>query len=428
LPIVALGLLVMCGAGIFSGQLYLNRPAMTEKIRAVFSKKFGGELTFQRIRLNILSGLTVQDLRLAAPDAGDSPFLTLRRADVRYSPLALLRKKIKVTRVDLQQARLNFAHQGDRWVLPQPQANFIKQALTLSTGHNTFVIMLDDLNLHDATVSVHSSAASQLLFTASGIDLSGQLLVRDNQGVAQGALSVRELKIGETLTLGEVRADLAYADDELTFTKLRGQAYGGAAEGTIVIPTSREKDNPHYGVWLHFSGVDFPALIKSFNADPELIHAKVDVYCDLWGDIHHPGLLQGKGWFESRQARLTGFKVLDIIGNLLNRPDLRDTRFDTVSGSFKITNDQLSFYSLEIISPDLKISAAGNIKYDGTIDFDVLLTVNPALTAQLPKTVAEQFSTQPDGNQSIAFKTSGFPDSPICNLADKLYGKPPEAP
>jgi hypothetical protein len=420
-----LGLLVVGILGMFAAQSYLNRPAMAEKIRAVFSQKFGGELSFETLQINLLSGLTVQDLRLGAENTGQPPFLTIRQVSLKYSPWALFRKRIKITNIDLDQPRLDFNHRGDTWLLPRPKSNFIKHALTLSTGHNTFVTLLDNINLSNATVSI---TANSELFRADGINLGGQLLVQDNQGTAQGTLSIRTMKFGSALTLGNVSSEITYADDELRFTKLNGRAYGGTAEGAITIPIAKEKENQNYGVYLHFNDIDFPSLVKDFKADSELIHAKINFYCDLWGDISHPSLIQGKGYFESKQVQLTGFKVLDIIGNLLSQPNLRDTKFDTVRGSFKVADDQLTFYSLEIISPNLKISASGTIKYDETIDFDALLTINPLLIQQLPDSVTEQFSTQPDGAKSISFKVSGMPGSPVCNLADKLYGKPPEPP
>jgi uncharacterized protein involved in outer membrane biogenesis len=424
--ITVLGLLVVGILGVFAAQLYINRPVMTEKIRAVFSQKFGGDLSFKDLRINLLSGLTAEDFRLAAENSGHDPFLSIRQVSLAYSPWALFRKRIKVTNIDLEQPRLNFVHHDDTWLLPQPKSNFIKHALTLSTSHNTFVTLLDNINFNNAAISINSTTANGELFRADGINLSGQLLVQDNQGAAQGTLSIRSMKFGSALTLNNVRSEITYANDEVRFTKLRGDAYDGNAEGAISIPTAKEKENQNYGVYLHFSDIDFPSLVKDFKADPELIHAKINFYCDLWGDISHPSLIQGKGYFESKQVQLTGFKVLDIIGNLLNQPNLRNTKFDTVHGSFKIADDQLTFYSLEIISLSLKISASGTVKYDETIDFDALLTINPALIQQLPVNVTEQFSTQPDGSKSISFKVSGMPGSPVCNLADKLYGKPPE--
>jgi hypothetical protein len=425
---VLLGLLVVGIAGFFVAQSYINKPSVIEKIRTVFSQKFGGELNFKDASFNLFNGLNIYQFRLSAEEAGNNtpPFLSIQKVALEYSPLSLLGKKIKITNITLDRPSLHFIHQGDSWLLPQPKSNFIKHALTLSTGHNTFVILLDNINLNNAAVSISSNGANDELFLADGINVNGQLLVSENQGSAEGSVSIRTMKFGPSLTLSDVSSTISYANDEIHFTKLNGNAYGGTAEGAITIPASTEKPNQNYGVYLHFNNIDFPSLVKDFKANPELMHAKVDFYCDLWGDINHPSLIQGKGYFESKQVQLTGFKVLDIIGNLLNQPDLRNTKFDAVHGSFKIADDQLTFYSLEIISPNLKISASGSVKYDETIDFDALLTVNPSLIQQIPANVAEQFSTQPDGSKSISFKVSGMPGTPICNLADKLYGKPPE--
>jgi hypothetical protein len=420
-------LLIIGGLGLLAAQLYLNRPAMTEKIHAVFSQKFGGRLTSKNLRINLLRGLTVQELRL---EAAAAVFLEIRRVSVEYSPLALCRKQIKVPRLDLEQARLNFTHQNDAWLLPRPRHNFIKQALTLSTGHNTFVIRLDNINLSDTTVSLRAGADGNELFHADGINLTGRLAIQNRQGTAQGRLTARDMQFGATLTLHDIQAQVSYANDELRCTQLSGSAYGGQATGAITIPLAPAPGatKQYYGVSLHFSDIDFPALLKAFNADPTLLQTRLNFSCDLWGDLNHPSLIQGKGWFESKATRLTGVKVLDLIGNLLKQPGLRDTQFDTVHGSFKIADDQLTFYFLEIISPDLKISASGTVKYDQTIDFDVLLTVNPTLLQQLPAEVTEQFSTQPDGSKSIACKVSGTPEAPACNLADKLYGKAADSP
>jgi hypothetical protein len=429
--VALLGLLVIGITVFFVAQSYINKPSVIEKIRTSFSEKFGGELTFDRVQINLLSGLTVKNLKLTptTPDNGKAePFLSLPKASFQYSPLALLRKKIKITDIDLEQPNLLFVHKNDLWLLPSPKSNFIKHALTLSTGHNTFPILLDNVNLNNASITVRSDNTNGELFQANGFHLNGQLLVQDNQNTARGTLSIRNMKFGPSLSLTSVSSNIDYANDEVRLNNLQGYAYAGKAEGAIVIPTALERENQNYGVYLHFTDIDFPSLVKDFKGNPELIHAKVNLYCDLWGSIQHPSLIQGKGYFESQHVKLTGFKVLDIVGNLLNQPNLRNTDFNTLRGSFKISDEQLTFYSLEIISQNLKISAAGTLKYDQTIDFDVLLTINPTLIQQLPANIAEQFSTQPDGSKSISFKVSGMPDTPICNLSDKLYGTPPATP
>jgi hypothetical protein len=415
-------LLLIISASLIATQLYLSQPAMTEKIRAVFAKKFGGDLAFRDLRLNILTGLTVNDLRL---NAETTPFLTIQRAELDYSPLMLFRKRIKVNRIELAGLRLDFAHRNNTWQIPRPNHNVITRPLTLSTGHNTFVILLDNLNFRDTAVTVRTGAADREgeIFRADGLNLTGRLIVQDHQRAASGVCSIRAMQFGSTLTLRDLTATLTYADDEFRFTKLSGRAYGGEVEGSITVPATREKENQHYGVYLHLSAVDAAALLRDFRATPAPLRARVDLYCDFWAGLNHPDLIQGKGYFTAKQAQLTGLKTLDLIATTLRHPALRDTNFD-LTGSFKIADDQLTFYTLELISPDLKISASGTVNYDATLDLDALLTVNPALIERLPATAAEQFSTQPDGTKSISFKVSGPSAAPVCNLADKLYGVP----
>jgi len=193
-----------------------------------------------------------------------------------------------------------------------------------------------------------------------------------------------------------------YADDTFRLPDLTGQAHGGGVTGTATI--NNQGAIPSYQASLKFSGLDLLTLMKDFGANPEFIQGKIDLTCDLEGSLKQPAIVSGKGAIETHDTQLTGLKALDALGSMLNLPQLRYNKFDSIKGTFKVSDEQVTIYDLEAISSDLKMTGTGRIGFDRSVDFDILLILSPDLARKIPAASAAKFSLRDDGGSSITFK------------------------
>ena len=422
LSIVAAVLCLLGLSGFWWVQSYIGSREMIENIRQLMSRRLGGDITFEKPEINLFSGLRLGNIRLTAATVDAAPFLSMENAELLYSPLSLLRHRIELKVIRLQKPELVFLQQADGgWAIPRPNAEAASETLTFETGFMRFEVLLKDFDLSHGSVEVRT-AANETLFRASDVNLHGNLHLLEQNAAADGGIQIGEIRFGPHLSLHKVYSPITLRDNTLTLTELTGEASGGRAQGTVQINSGSSNSDPVYKLNLKLTDLELLSLMKDFDANPEFIHGKMNINCEIQGNLRQPRVLSGRGSLESQSVQLTGFKALDALGSMLKLPDLRYTKFDSIKGSYKISDEQLTFYSLEAISPNLKMTGTGSIKFDRSMNFDILLVISPELARQIPAQAGRQFSRREDGSLCITFKLGGNLDSPKTNLAEKLLG------
>ncbi|MDD5261908.1 MAG: AsmA-like C-terminal region-containing protein [Methylacidiphilales bacterium] len=423
LSILLAGLLLFGCFAYWWVQSYIGSPEIIENIRILISRRVGGELNFEKPEINLLSGMKLQNLKLSTSLKDASPFLALKSATLKYAPLSLLRHRIELTIIRLQDPRLLFIQQNDgTWNIPHPSPDAAKETLTFETGFLKFEVLLRDFDLRHGGVEVRT-ASNEILLHADDVSVKGGLHLVDQNASADGAIRVQAIRFGPHLCLRNIRSQIEFRDNVLTLRDLTGDAYGGKSEGAIVINTGNGTTDPTYNISLKLTDLDLRSLMKDFEANPEFIQGKINLSCEMEGNLKQPRVMSGKGSLESQGTQLTGLKALDALGTMLKLPELRYTKFDSIKGTYKLSDEQLTFYSLEAISPNLKMTGTGSIKFDRNLDFDILLILSPELAKQIPAEAEQHFSKLDDGSRTITFKLNGSLDQPVTNLAEKLNGQ-----
>jgi len=421
----AMGAVLLLLLALFiAGAWYIRQPQVIEKIRLSACQAVGGDVLFSDLDLKIFKGFTLEILRVYPEPVAvpGTEFFEVKSIDLRYIPWKFLRRTIEFKNVIFQEPHLILrqAHDGS-WRMPRMDLQQITQQLTFETGLLRFIILMDDFDLRNGRISVLSDNGKNI-FEATGVQMNGNLALDPGTANADGSLYVRQMLLARTLQIDSFSTPLKLTHRTVSLPSLSADIHGGRLGGNFQADLAAQK--PSFQTSLHLTSVQLSSLLREFKAREGLLEGQLDVKAQLGGTLREPQLLQGTGEFEIRNARLSGLGVSGTVAELLHIPELATQTFPKVSGTFKVAEEQLTFYSLEAVSPRMQATATGKIGLERAIDLDVKLALSPDMMASLPADIRKRLNVRPDGFGTVTFKVEGTLDAPRSNLAQKITGKP----
>jgi hypothetical protein len=416
---IALLILLLLGAMIAAWQ-YMERPSTIEKIRSAASQGVGGDVQFVDLDLKPFRGLEIEGIRIY-PEPTALPgedFLTMRRLQLDYRPWRLIQRTIEFKRIYVDTPRLTLRQNPDAsWRYPRINAGALAEQLTFQTGLLRFSILLNDFDLKDGALQLIADNGDNI-YLAEGIGITGNLALAPGLGQANGQISIRDMRWGSLLTAQRLISPIRLKDDLILLPEITADMHGGRLRGTAQIDLGL--GGPNFDSDLQLNGVSLAALLEDFRANSGLLGGQLDARAKFSGSLQDPTLVQGNGELEIQDARISILSNITPLGRLLNIPELNSHTFPLLRGTFKISEERITFYNLEASSERVQITAAGHAGLDRTIDFDVSLALHPEIAAKIPEKNRNRLTTRPDGFHVITFKLDGNMDEPRTNLLEKL--------
>lgn len=417
LVLLALCLILSIAGAVGWAHYYLNSPRMGEKIRKIIAQRFFTHLEFSKAEINLWSGLKVTQAKLFTEEERSREFVSLNYARLEYAPLSLLNNTIEIETVHLNAPTIQFQElENGLWNYPRHAATALPE-LTFRTGIFRFNILLRDLLIDQGRILI-LSAKKETLFEAQGVGLNGQLEFISNKNDARGTLTIKSLQFGPYVQMTQAQSPFEYADSVLKLPKLSSSVHGGTCSGAAQINTGI--GGPTFMIDLILREVNLSDMLKGTLKNSEFIQGQLQLMLQLTGSMNEPLFMQGTGSLNIGQAKLNGVVALEKLGAMLNLAQLRYNQFDSIRGSFKVSDQKITFYELEAKSKDITFTGTGTIGFDRKIDFDVLLILSPEMARQIPTASESKFGKRENATRTITFKLSGTLDEPESNLSDKL--------
>lgn len=416
--LVLLALLAAAGV-LFWVHGYLNSAELRGKIETKLTQTLGTPVTLGKLHFRLFSGFELGDASVAGPNPKPGePLLGIRNVHLSYSPLDLLRQKLLIREFVFDDPALHIRFRPDGSLnLPALPPSSDSGFVLADTSTVSLTVQLDRFQLNNGTIRV-LAADNSLLFGMEQTGLEGRFQLLPRGARAEGSLGVGTLALGPAFKITSVRSPVVYADDRLSLSDLQGRAYHGTASGNLT--ANFGVGGPGFEMKLRLDQADVAALLADFGNDSGWISGKLMVTTGLQGSLLQPKLATGNGELEVTETSLAKLQLLNDLASLLNLPELPGTKFDSVKGTFKISDQKVTFFNLEALSPDLQITAAGSVGFDKQLDFDVFVALSGRMTASIPPEIARQLATREDGFRSITFHLSGTMEEPRTNLAEKL--------
>ena len=224
------------------------------------------------------------------------------------------------------------------------------------------------------------------------------------------------------LTLTNFQSDFRYGHDEgLALDNGHAKLAGGDVTATYHLRTD-EPASP-FTIQCRLENVGLGQLIREAGSRFKLVEGR------LQGELHASGLSddpesrQANGQIRLLNARVRDFPIFRVLGEMLRIDDLSHMEFKKAQLDYRLDGTVLQVSPLVLVSNDLRITANGKyLTDDDRLDLHARLTVDEAVSRQLPPSVMQQFQPDPDapGSNFIDFDVTGPVSKPNTNLYKRI--------
>lgn len=417
LAILVLLFMISAGIGLAFFNHYIQGDEFREKLTRAISSTLGTQFHLAKIKFNIFSGFDLDGIEVENPPPNNAErFLKIQQVRLSYSPWALLNRKLVIREFSFNEPEIaiQFSPDGSSNI-PQVKKSEGATAPMINTTDLKLNVVLDHFNLNNGKFALLNSD-HELLFSMDKADMQGTYELTPRGAEANGKIHVGELKLGSTFKITDANSTIKYNDHKLVLPDMQGKSYGGIATG--LLEANLGEKEPSFNMSLKLADADVPSLVGDFGKDIDWVEGKLLLTAQLEGSLLQPKLLTGKGDFEIQNTGLAKFKLLKEISQILLAPDVANTQFKSIKGTFKVADQKITFFNIEAISDLIQISGAGSVTFDRQVDFDVLFAISDKV--QIPSEIESQLTKREDNFRTITFKVSGSLNDLKTNLLGKV--------
>ena len=252
------------------------------------------------------------------------------------------------------------------------------------------------------------------------MDLDGRLADLQH---ATGTVGVGKASLPRVgLTLTQFQSDFAYAHDGgLALTNGHAQLAGGAVTADYHLRTD-EPQSP-FTVQCRLDNVGLGQLIREAGSRSKLFEGRLQGNLLASGLSDDPESRRATGTIQLLNARVKDFPIFRMLGEMLRIEDLSHLEFKQARLDYRLDGTVLQVDPLVLFSNDLQITAQGKyLTDDDRLDLHARLTVDEAVSRQLPSSVLQQFQPDADapGSRFIDFDVTGPASKPNTNLYKRI--------
>jgi uncharacterized protein involved in outer membrane biogenesis len=198
---------------------------------------------------------------------------------------------------------------------------------------------------------------------------------------------------------------------------LTGKLADGDVSGDL---TLRVIGGAQYQLNLQVKNADVDKLLQEAGVEKRPLNGKLQATTALAGT---GGLstIVGNGRAEIVGGELKGVPALELVGALLQVPELSDLRFDQCVLEFSISNNVMQTPVVKITSPKVQITGKGEVSLaDYSLNHDLTLALAKDVLANAPKEIRSIFTERSDGFLTLDFRVWGPYEKPKTDLTKRL--------
>ena len=316
------------------------------------------------------------------------------------------------------------------------QAGFRVEALTARMRRTELsgsaLIAPDRTTLKLATPGIASEDLPQILALAGvapiqGLSISGKVPFRlemvippNGPCTASGEFDAAILRLG-TLELTDLKTPFRIANGMATLAPLTFSAYGGRERGTATLAFARTPMG--YTIRTDLDGVDVNRALSANTDAKNVLLGNGRVSAALEGAGFDAGALvsglRGTASVALKDGVVRNLPLLARINQVLKLTggDSKDTRFESLDGSFILGDGKAHTEDLKLQADELTLAAKGDIRFDLTLDFKGSARFSRTRTAALVRVLGEARLLVNDGGElELPFTVTGPVASPSVGV------------
>jgi uncharacterized protein involved in outer membrane biogenesis len=419
--LLLLAVIAVAGLGFYLASK-LNTSELEKQVLAQAKATLGTEIQVQDMEVSLLSGVTLEGIRIAnpAPFAGD--LLTAEAFVLRYRLLPLLAGRVQVDRLALEKPVLalamdakggfNYEKLGGAAAKGAPAT----PAQAAPTAAAPLRIVMKSLAVENGSVVMNDQTKARLM-AVEDIDFRSAFEVA--RGVAQGAgqVTIGKANFADVLFVRAVKAPLSMSKEKVTLSPIRGALAGGEVSGDLKVDL---KGGFRFTTDLGVKGASVKTLLAESGSAAALSGT-------LSGKAHFEGkgglaTMRGQGSADIASCRAENSRVLALLASVLQVPEVANPDFEACRVEFNQTGSRFATPVVKLTGDAVRLSGRGSVNLDTSgLDYEMTLGLAPKLFAKITRPeLRAGFKQDTDGFATIDFRLYGTTLEPKTDLLSRV--------
>lgn len=431
--IAVVALVTLAAVGMLGINLYVQSAGMQEKIERELGQQLNVPLRITSTSFTPWGGLRLAGVRVPQMDmeGEEANFLDSPAISARLQLSSLIEKRfvIKEVRVDTPKLIWNQSPNG-RWEVPkvagqgQPTGDDpvdVEQTTKppkVSTWTSDFKVEVDAVRIDHGVFEFNNAEGKKV---ASFQDVNVRSPMRSKQAVRGDATST-QVAIYETVSLKDLETKFEHTSDVLALKELGAEIAGGRITGNLAVETG-EAGSP-FVTDLRFDNVDLNRLITEGGGVEGQAGGTLQGTFNAQGSSDNLTAATGSGQVVLINGRIRQYEFFQSLGQALKVEELARMDLQQAQLDYRLDDGVVVVDPLVLQTANLKLTARGEVEWDGRMALEARLDVNPKISKRLPDFVRDNFA-QVEGSDAryVDFDLSGTVANPQTNLMTQMLGK-----
>jgi type II secretion system protein N len=464
LILFVLGALIALAAVLLVGvNLYVQSQGAQAKIQHELSRSLGVPLKIRSMSVTPWGGLELSGITIPQTSSvGSKHFLEAKTFQLRVRFLSLFSRRLVIKEVSLIKPRVIWPQNAQgKWRLPaaqkaRPRAVPKKEAAAISQSEPGGESVRPNAS---SPVTLAASAPPSSKVRGNGeprgreprltvapevrrvsvkdgdftfLDHAGRLIASftgvDFQTKIRRALAlhgnamVTRISLRDRFFLDQLRSPLRYEPDVLELSKISARVANGEVNGYFAIQTEAE-DSP-FTTRVSFHDVLADQIVANAGGPKGMVKGKLEGSFQASGKTGEPDALIGKGEISLRDGRVQQYRLLVLLGQVLQIEELQELHLDQADAKYHLSPGLVTIDELILRSPNIRLTASGTVAFDGTLQLNSQLAINDRIRSQLFRAIRNNFHPIDEpGYSAIEFQVGGTVERPSTNLVEQLVGR-----
>ena len=464
LVVIALGALIALGVVLLLGvNLYVQSQGAQAKIQQELTRTLGVPLKIRSMSVTPWGGLELSGITIPQTSSvGPKYFLEAKTFRLRVRYPSLFSQRLVINVVSLINPRVVWPQDAEgKWRLPSAQAaqphdvpithaptspqsaaeikpipTTASSAVTAAAtvAPSTAVTAKDQLPRREPrrTVAPEVRRVSVRNGDFTFLDEAGRLVAaftgvdfRTNIRSAQtlyGDAKVARISLRDRFFLDQFRSPLRYEPDVLELSKITARVADGEVNGYFAIQP--EAEGAPFTTNVNFHDVLADQIVEHAGGPKGMVNGKLEGNFQASGKTGDAEALVGKGEIFLREGRVEQYRLLVLLGQILQIEELQELHLDQAGAKYHLSPGLVTIDELILRSPNIRLTASGTVGFDGALQLNSQLAINDRIRGQLFRAIRDNFHPIDEpGFCAIEFHVGGTVDRPSTNLVERLVGR-----
>jgi len=443
-------LLLLALIALFGANLYIQSSLSQGRLESQLSRALRMPVKITSTTVSPWDGITVRGI--AVPQAqGAGNFLQAGELKAHFLLWPILRRQIIVKDLVLSDPQvLWFQNEKGSWRIPQqkiaessekekgeaaqplPAASPEKEAskkspvatpkiAEKSPERSHFSVQLRHATVQNGSFRFYDKQGEGLAFFDQ-VTLDCPNPLGDN-GNVEGNVEIGSASVQQQFFFSALSTPFQYKKGKVILDGFKGMIADGSLNGNFRInPTVA---NAPFRSKVTFENVDIRKLVDAMGGSPMEIQGHLQGWAQATAaSAHIKESIVGQGQLILTDGQIKSYSVLVTLANALGIEELALMNLKQAQADFRVEQQRIMVDSLFLQSQNLRLILWGVVKFNGKMNLNAQLAINPKISHQLPEFMVKNFKPVPGTDLvSVDFHVTGPYKSPRTDLLEKVVGK-----